>query len=189
METASVLTRHFPWTLQLGTNPVVFRLMTPEDRDGTLEFVNTLPAQDLFYLMHDIRDPQEMNRLIDGIREHHVTTVLAESRGRLLGYGSLTSGHLPWTRHLGEVRLLVAPDQRGKGLGTILAKEVFAVAHDLGLRRIVARLTSKQISARYLFQHLGFHIEAVLAECVIDNEGHAQDLMIMSYDLTGFHLS
>jgi len=184
---ASVLSRHFPWTSKLGSDPVVFRLMTPDDRDSTLEFVKTLPAQDLFYLMHDIRDPAEMNLWVEGIREHRVTAVLAESRGRLLGYGSLTAGHLPWTRHLGEVRLLVSPDQRGKGLGTLLAKEISAVAHDLGLRRIVARLTSNQTPARYLFQHLGFHIEAVLADCIIDNEGHTQDLLIMSYDMTGFH--
>src|SRR5947209_7949436 len=131
----TALTRFFPWTSQLGTDPVVFRLMTPDDRDATLEFVRKLPAQDLFYLMHDIRDPTEMNRWIDGIREHHVTTVLAESRGRLLGYGSLTAGHLPWTRHLGEVRVLVAPGDRGKGLGTLLAKESLALANDLGLRR------------------------------------------------------
>jgi len=187
MGAGTAVTRHFPWTAQLGNDPVVFRLMTPEDRDGTLDFVKKLPAQDLFYLMHDIREPAEMNRWIDGIRQHREITVLAESRGRLLGYGSLTAGHLPWTRHLGEVRVLVAPGERGKGLGTLLAKESFAVANDLGLRRIVARLTSRQTPARYLFQHLGFHIEAVLADCVIDNEGHFQDLVIMSYDMTGFH--
>ena len=72
------------------------------------------------------------------------------------------------------------------GLGKLLAKEIFAVANDLGLRRIIARLTSKQIPARYLFQHLGFHIEAVLADCVIDNEGRTEDLLFMSYDVTGF---
>lgn len=187
MGTATLLARHFPWTTQVGDEPVTFRLMTAEDRDEVLEFVGNLPTRDLFYLMHDIRDPAEMNRWIEGIREQVVTTVLAESHGRLLGYSSLRSGHLPWTRHLGEIRMMLAPDMRGRGLGKLLAKEVFAVAHDLGLRRIVARLTSHQVPARYLLQHLGFHIEAVLADCIIDSEGHTEDLLIMSYDVTGFH--
>lgn len=187
MATAPALARHFPWATQVGNEPVSFRLMTPDDRDEVLEFVNSLPTQDLYYLMHDIRKSAEMDRWIEGIREHIVTTVLAESHGRLLGYGSLSSGHLQWTRHLGEIRMMVAPDMRSKGLGKLLAKEVFAVAHDLGLRRIVARLTSKQTPARYLFQHLGFHIEAMLADCILDNEGHTEDLLVMSYDVTGFH--
>lgn len=82
---------------------------------------------------------------------------------------------------------MVGPSLRGKGIGRTLAKELFAAAHDLGLRRILARLTSAQIPARYLFQHLGFHIEALLADCVIDDGGRTQDLIIMSYDVSGFH--
>jgi hypothetical protein len=55
------------------------------------------------------------------------------------------------------------------------------------MRRLIARLTSKQVSARYLFQRLGFHIEAILADCVIDSEGRTQDMIFMSYDVSGFH--
>lgn len=187
MSAATVLARHFPWTSRVADEPVTFRLMTPDDRDEVLEFVSMLPANDLFYLMDDIRNPSEMNRWIEGLRDHTIMTVLGESHNRLLGYASLRCGHLPWTRHLGEVRITAAPDHRGVGLGKLLAKEIFAVANDLGLRRIIARLTSKQIPARYLFQHLGFHIEAVLADCVIDLEGRTEDLLFMSYDVTGFH--
>ena len=61
------------------------------------------------------------------------------------------------------------------------------MAHDLKLRRLIARLTSSQTPARYLFQHLGFHIEALLADCVIDRAGPTQDLVFMSYDVAGFH--
>ena len=53
--------------------------------------------------------------------------------------------------------------------------------------RALATVASAQVPARYLFQHLGFHIEALLAECVIDEQGHTQDLIFMSYDVAGFH--
>jgi L-amino acid N-acyltransferase YncA len=179
--------RHFPWTVQIGGQQVTFRLMTPEDREAVLRFVRSLPEEDLFYLINDIRDPAGMNRWIEGIEDHTATTVLAEAGGTLLGYGILRGGHLRWTRHLAEIRVMVSPDARGQGIGKLLAKEVFAVAHEVGMRRIIARLTSKQNAARYLFQHLGFHIEAVLADCVIDNEGGTQDMIFMSYDVSGFH--
>jgi L-amino acid N-acyltransferase YncA len=128
-----------------------------------------------------------MNRWVDSVREQLVTTVVAEHRGAVIGYAGLRRGHAQWTSHLGEIRIMVSPEWRGKGLGKLLAREVFALAHKLELRRIVARLTSAQNPARYLFQHLGFHIEALLADCVVDNAGRTHDLLVMSYDVTGFH--
>lgn len=183
----TAIARHFPWVTTLGGEQVTFRLMTARDQGEVLEFTKGLPEHDLFYLMNDIRQPSGMSRWVEGIEDHTGLTVLAESAGRLLGYGSLRRGRENWTRHLGEIRLMVGPSLRGKGIGRTLAKELFAAAHDLGLRRILVRLTSAQIPARYLFQHLGFHIEALLADCVIDEEGRTQDLIIMSYDVSGFH--
>lgn len=187
MKAATAVDRHYPWTVQVGGEQVTFRLMGPDDREEVLRFVRGLPEEDLFYLVSDIRDPAGMTRWIEGILDRTTPTVLAEVPGRLLGYGMLRCGQMQWTRHLGEIRVMVAPDERGKGLGKLLAKEVFALAHDMGLRRIIARLTSTQTPARYLFQHLGFHIEAVLADCVIDAGGRTQDMVFMSYDVRGFH--
>jgi L-amino acid N-acyltransferase YncA len=184
---SAAIAQHFPWTASVAGRQVSFRLMKPEDGGPVLQFVRSLPEEDLFYLINDIRDPEGMKRWIAGLGDQTATTVLAEADGRLLGYGLLRGGHLRWTRHLAEVRVMVAPEFRGNGLGRLLAKEVFAVAHDVGMRRLIARLTSQQISARYLFQHLGFHIEAVLADCVIDKEGLTQDMIFMSYDVSGFH--
>lgn len=183
----TAVTRQFPWSAAVGGRKIEFRLMTPADREEVLRFVKSLPEEDLFYLINDIRDPAGMDRWIEGIQDHTATTVLAEADGVLLGYGLLRGGQLRWTRHLAEIRVMVSPEARGSGIGKLLAKEVFAVAHDVGMRRIIARLTSKQVSARYLFQHLGFHIEAILADCVIDNEGRTHDMIFMSYDVSGFH--
>lgn len=187
MPTGTAVERHFPWSAQIGGGQVVFRLMTEADAEGVLAFVRSLPEEDLYFLINDIRDQAGMNRWISGIRDRSSFTVLAEQDGKLLGYGTLHRGHLRWTGHLGEIRILVAPSQRGKGLGKLLGREVFALAHDMGLRRILARLTSAQTPARRLFHALGFHIEAILAECAIDNEGRTQDMIFMSYDVLGFH--
>jgi L-amino acid N-acyltransferase YncA len=157
--------------------------MTSKDGEEVLQFVRSLPEEDLFYLMDDIRDPGGMKRWIDGIGDHTIISVLAERPGGLLGYGTLRCGPVQWTRHLGEVRIMVSPGERDKGLGKLLAKDLSDAARDIGLRRIIVRLSSKQTAARYLFQRLGFHIEAVLADCVIDNQGYTQDLIFMSFDM------
>jgi RimJ/RimL family protein N-acetyltransferase len=61
------------------------------------------------------------------------------------------------------------------------------MARELGLQRIVVRIASEQKGARRLFAGLGFHMEALLADWVIDRRGRTEDLVLMSYDVTGFH--
>jgi hypothetical protein len=46
---------------------------------------------------------------------------------------------------------------------------------------------SAQWSARRLFEQLGFQMEALLADWAIDRAGQTQDLVLMSYDVAGFH--
>lgn len=184
---ATALTQHFPWTTTVAGKRITFRLMTPADREAMREFVNRLTENDLFYLMTDIREQKGVDRWVVRLQEKTTYTVLAELDGKILGYGSLLCGELRWTRHLGEIRIMVDPALRGKGIGALLAKEIFAVAHDLGLRRVIARLASSHRPARKLFEELGFHLEALLADCIIDEENRTQDLVIMSYDVSGFH--
>ena len=65
----------------------------------------------------------------------------------------------------------------------MLGHEIFSITHDLDLQRV----TFGQSSARRLFERLGFHMEALLADWVIDRQGRTQDLVLMSYDVAGFH--
>jgi len=187
MPESAIARRRFPYTAQAGDRTVTLRLMTPEDRDAFLAFMRAQPEDDLFFLLVDVTTPEGLEHWMRDLEEGRNITVLAEENGKLLGYSSLHHGQTRWTRHLGEIRLLVAPGQRDRGVGRLLGHEVFAIAHDLDLQRILVRVASGQKSARRLFEHLGFHMEALLADCVIDRQGHTQDLVLMSYDMTGFH--
>ena len=178
--------RTFPWIANVGGASITLRLMTLQDRDLFLAFIKKQPPEDLFFLLMDLSTPEGMARKLRGIEAGQDTTVLAEQDGKLLGYGSLHHGETRWFRHLGEVRLLVAPSQRSHGLGKVLAQEVFSIARELGLRKIVARMASSQKDARRLFENLGFQIEALLADWAIDRHGKTQDLVLMSYDVSGF---
>jgi len=160
--------------------------MTAQDRAAFQAFIKKQPEDDLFFLMMDLAAPEGLARKFGGIEAGQDITVLAEQDGKLLGYGSLHHGETRWFRHLGEIRLLVAPNHRSRGLGKVLAQEVFSIARELGLRKIVARMASGQMGARRLFENLGFQIEALLADWVIDRHGKTQDLVLMSYDVSGF---
>jgi L-amino acid N-acyltransferase YncA len=187
MPESAIAQRHFPYTARVGDASITLRLMTPGDREAFLTFMRAQPEDDLFFLLVDVTTPEGLDHWMGDLQNGRNVTVLAEEGGKLLGYSSLHHGQARWTRHLGEIRLLMAPGQRGRGVGRLLGHEVFSIAHDMGLQRIVVRVASAQSSARHLFERLGFHMEALLADWVIDRQGHTQDLVLMSYDVAGFH--
>jgi len=187
MPETAIVQRHFPYTASVGDASITLRLMTAEDREAFLAFMRAQPEDDLFFLLVDVTTPEGLEHWMSDLQQGRNVTVLAEENGKLLGYSSLHHGQTRWTRHLGEIRLLVAPGQRGRGVGRLLGHEVFSIAHDLDLQRIMVRVASGQKGARRLFERLGFHMEALLADWVIDRQGRTQDLVLMSYDVAGFH--
>ena len=187
MPESAIAQRHFPYTARVGDASITLRLMTPGDREAFLAFMRAQPEDDLFFLLVDVTTPEGLDHWMGDLQNGRNITVLAEEGGKLLGYSSLHHGQARWTRHLGEIRLLMAPGQRGRGVGRLLGHEVFSIADDMGLQRIVVRVASAQSSARHLFERLGFHMEALLADWVIDRQGHTEDLVLMSYDVAGFH--
>jgi RimJ/RimL family protein N-acetyltransferase len=185
MTSESVSKRTFPWTTTVKDKEVTIRLLTPEDGDELLAFARSLPERDLLFLSIDITRPEVIEGWTRHVEEGRTFTAIAEADGKLIGHGTLYMSELTWTRHLGEIQLLISPEHRGGGLGSVLANEVFAIAQERGLQKIVARMASEQRGAMQVFERLGFKAEALLADYVMDREGHTHDLIVMSYDVTG----
>jgi RimJ/RimL family protein N-acetyltransferase len=177
--------RNFPWTTKVDGAQVTLRLMNSDDKDALLAFARSLPEEDLLFLAFDITQKSMVESWIRHIEAGKWHTVLAEVGGKLVGHGSLIRTEQAWTRHLGEIILLIAPEFRGKGLGSILAGEIFAKAEELNLQKVVARMAADQKGAIAVFERLGFKIEALLADYVIDRNDRTHDLIAMSYDVTG----
>lgn len=186
MPRQSASKRKYPWKTKIGDAEVTLRLMTEDDREAMLEFGRSLPESDLLFLAVDITQEEAVDDWIRRINNGHLQTILVEMNGKLVGHGSLLHEEQVWTRHLGGMILLLSPAVRGKGLGSIIAGELFARAGELKLRKVMARMAAEQKGAIQVFEKLGFKIEALLADCVIDRYDRTHDLIIMSYDVTGF---
>ncbi|TMB98653.1 MAG: GNAT family N-acetyltransferase [Chloroflexi bacterium] len=187
MTQASSIQRTYPWTATIHGTSLTFRLMTPDDGPAVETFARALPAEDLMFLRTDITRPETIKNWMQYIRGGRTVSVLAETRdGQIAGYASIHLNEATWTRHVGEMRVLVGRDFRGIGLGKRLTNEAFAIAKELGLRKITAQMSTDQRSARGVFEHLGFRPEALLADHVMSRDGQTHDLLIMSYDVAGF---
>lgn len=185
MAQTSVSKKNYPWTTTLKNRQITLRLMQSADRDLLLSFARSLPADDLLFLSVDITEPEAVDAWTRDLEMNRVVTICAEADGKLLGHGTLIRNNLTWTRHLGEIQLLISPEARGLGLGSLLASEIFAVAENQGLQKIVARMAAGQKSAIAVFERLGFNAEALLADFVIDRNNRTNDLVVMTYDVTG----
>ena len=184
--TTPKLRREYPHPTTLDNGAAVnLRLMTPADADRIVRFAQSLPEEDLHFLRIDICDPAVVATWVQNIEAGRTVTVLAEVGGEVVGYASLHRSDVAWQRHLGEIRIQVAPRFRSQGLGRCLADEVFAIARDLDLRKVTAQMVADQKAAITTFERLGFQAEALLQDFVIDRGGRTRDLVVMSYDVAG----
>lgn len=159
---------------------VALRLMQAEDRASILNFARGLPANDLLFLRTDITEPTTIEAWMRNIEGNTTVTVLAEVGDKVAGYASLHTDGARWTRRVGEIRVQVGADYRGLGLGKRLVGEIFRLGQDLGLKKMAAMMTPEQAGARAAFEGLGFAVEATLQDWVLDREGRARDLIVMT---------
>jgi L-amino acid N-acyltransferase YncA len=164
---------------------VSLRLMEAADKQEILSFAQSLPPDDLLFLRTDITEPALVNEWIGNLEKGATVTVLAEVDGELAGYASLHLEQARWTRRVGELRVQVGVRYRGVGLGRQLAAQIFRLGQERGLKKMAAMMTPDQAGARTAFEKLGFSVEALLQDWVVDRKGRPRDLLIMSHDLEG----
>jgi len=176
----------YPTELKLSDGrQAELRPMQLADRQEVLDFARALPRDDLLFLRTDITEPAMVDEWVRNIEHGTTLTVLAEIDGHMAGYASLHFEQARWTRRVGEIRVQVGAQYRGIGLGRRLAAEIFKLGQSRGLKKMAAMMTPDQTGARAAFEKLGFQVEALLQDWVVDRDGRPRDLLIMSYDLEG----
>jgi RimJ/RimL family protein N-acetyltransferase len=152
-----------------------------------LAFAQGLSVHDLLFLRRDISQPKVVAAWMDATRRGTIVTVLATRGGAVLGCATIVRDDLSWSRHVGELRVMVAPQVRGQKLGQTLTQEGFAIALEMGLEKLIAQMTVDQRGAIAVFEGLGFKPEALLRDHVKDRDGQKHDIVILSHDVARFH--
>ena len=176
----------FPKEIKLaGGIQFELRRMTADDRDAILDFAQKLPEEDLLFLRVDLTQPSVVDEWVNNVEAGNSSSLVAYSGDDFIGYATVHRNPARWTRRVGEIRINVAADYRAKGLGRVLTGEIFDIARELGLKKLMANMTTDQKGAQAAFGRLGFVAEALLADYVEDSNGGSHDLVIMSFDVDG----
>ena len=162
---------------------VILRPMVKEDRDKLLEFFRGLDEKDILFLRSDVRNPAVIDHWVNNIDYQKVFPLLAEAGGRIVGDVTLHMRKVGWKRHLGNVRVVVAKDFQGRGLGTLLVNEIVELAGEFGLEKLIAEIHLQAQGALTMFKHAGFATKAVFEDLVKDSFGKSSDLVVMVCDV------
>ena len=175
---AAVQARYSRTVALADARTVTLRLMTRDDVEAVLAFAKRLDPDELLYLRVNITEPGVVERWVHYIETGRTETVLALDGDTVVGEASLLHNRTSWTRHLGEIRLQVAPRHRRRGLARLLVEEVEWIARTLNLRMLTARMTLDQTAAQSFFRRIGFQREAVLWDYVMTTDGKTHNLLV-----------
>lgn len=175
--------RTYPRHIDCGGSAVAIDRMTAADQGDLERFIAALPPEDLLFVPRDITHPKVIEAWMRALGNGHIASLTARRGATLVGCTSIYTDRMSWSRHVGELRILVAADGRGQGLGRALIQECFVQALELGLTKLVAHMTTNQTRAIAVFEDLGFRPEALLRGQVADRAGAVHDLVILSHDV------
>jgi RimJ/RimL family protein N-acetyltransferase len=174
----------YPRRLALRRRRVVqVRPMTLEDADALHAFFTGIPEEDLLFLRRDVTDRAVIESWALDVARDDTFTLLGERKGQVVGEASIHRSRVPWSAHVGEIRVVVDAQYRRLGLGSALVQAVFLEALCRGIEKIIAEMTPDQTGAIAVFQKLGFRVEGLLRDHVRDRRGRKHDVLVMAHDV------
>ncbi len=162
---------------------VVIRELRKDDLDRSVAFFRALPKEDRVYLRVDVTKRENVERRIKALDSGMAMRLVASVDDQIVADGALELETEEWEEHMAELRLVVAHDYQRKGLGLLMARELFGLAASKNVEEIVARFMAPQKRARSVLEKLGFHQDTVLHDYVKDIDGKKRDLVLMRCDL------
>ena len=177
--------RRFPRIATLNDgNEVTIRPLRSDDSAALHQFFLRTPEEDRFYLNNDVTAPEVIQEFTGNINFDVAIPLVAASGDKIVADSTLHRSRRASRRHVGELRIVVDPDFRGRGLGARLIDELIQLGVDLGLERLVFELVDRrEMPAIQAAKAAGFEQVAVLEGRVRDMYGIMQDLVILELPL------
>ncbi len=150
--------------------------LTPAHVEQLGAFFARLPESDLTFIKVDV-SPAALAGWPDGPGRRWVDV---DDDGRINAVAALLR-LTSWSDHVAELRLVVDPAARGRGIGRALAQHAVSHAVRSGLLKVVVEVPAALARITEMFLDLGFSGEALLRDHFRDRSGQLQDLIMLAY--------
>jgi ribosomal protein S18 acetylase RimI-like enzyme len=158
------------------------RAIQPGDRDAMERFLERIPEGDRTFFKEDVGVPE----VVEAWVRPGAARSIAVDGDAVIGYVAVVPLQ-GWSQHVGEVRVIVDPECRGRGIGRALARHAVLQALELGLTKMVVEVVADQEPTIAMFRSHGFDPEALLKDHVRDGGGELRDLLILAYSVEESH--
>jgi ribosomal protein S18 acetylase RimI-like enzyme len=157
------------------------RRIAPDDGQALGAFFQRVPDGDRTFFKEDVVAPGLVEAWVLEGTAHRFVSVT--DRGEIAGYVAVFPS-TGWSAHVGEVRLVVDPAHRGRGVGRALAQHALLDALGHGLTKIFVEVVADQTPAIAMFLAIGFRPEGLLHDHIRDRSGQLRDLIVLSHSAT-----
>ena len=169
-------------TLKDGTD-LVLRAMNKQDERAIMSFFEDLKDEDRLYMRNDVSSYRVVREWFSSLNYNRVFPLLAVQDRRIVANATLHRKPFGWMRHVGEIRIVVTPEFRQRGLARTMFTELIETAAEAGLVKLTAEMAVSQTAAIEVFRKVGFKEEAVLKNYIQDARDDVHDLLIMTLDI------
>jgi len=147
-------------------------------------FFTEIPAEDRYWLREDVSDPSVIFRWVADLDYDRVLPLIALRDGEIVADATLHRRGYGARRFIGEVRMVVAPAFRRRGLAYALLAELYEVAAEAGLEKLEAEIVqSAQVAALEAVEQFGFRRMATLPDHLKGPDGEARDVLILVFQI------
>jgi RimJ/RimL family protein N-acetyltransferase len=171
-------------TLRNGER-LILRAMTPKLAGDLWDFYRRLPETDKAHFEEDVDSRESVERWARALDFDIAFPLLALHGGRVVGSVTLYRNRAGWKQRIGTVRILIDPEYRNRGIGTILIREIRLIGEKTALNYLVVEVIEEQQSAIQALERMGFERKAVYRKFVNDRSGKLHDLVEMLYSQMG----
>lgn len=176
--------REYPVELVLRDKTKVFvRPLVEEDLKVVHQFFMQIPREDLLIYKDDVSNWESLENWFMNSNYEKVVELVTFNKDEVVAKGTLHTQGLYWP-HAAEVKLVIHPEYRGKGLGSQMFNLLLYEGLKHHFQKIIVRYIPDNLSFMKILGHYGFEPETVLSYYVTDEVTNEQkDLVIASYDL------
>lgn len=165
------------FTLKDGAR-VLIRPLTKDDKQGLLDLFIPVPWEERRYMRHDINNPDLISSWVENIDYNNIFPLVAVVNDRIVGEATIHFNS-DTARHRAEMRIFLAKDVRGRGLGTKLVRGVTEIAKRRNIYLLEVQIVRDLIDDIKALDKLGFTQVCVYEDYFILPDGELRDIVHM----------
>jgi GNAT superfamily N-acetyltransferase len=175
----------YPKQLSLAdASSVEVRPMVPGDAEALLEFFGRVPDEERRLLKDDVASKSVIAAWAEHLDYDRALPLLAFDGPRICADSVLIRHRGDARSHFAEVRVVVDPDYRNRGLGSAIMREAIDIAWDAEIESVQIEFVSGvQDDAGKAALMFGGEQVGTLKDAVRDHQGNTHDVVFMRIPL------